>query len=94
MTRMGSAVSSLTRRAKQATERASGTPRSPTLGDGAALLCPAEGLPGTELPELEHGCPSPAGRPQECSISGLGVGEGQGRPARGAVDSNYRGSSK
>ena len=63
-------------------------------GDGAALLCPAEGLPGTELPELEHGCPSPAGRPQECSVIGLGAGEGQGRPARGAVDSNYRGSSK
>ena len=63
-------------------------------GDGAALLCPAEGLPGTELPELENGCPGPAGRPQECSISRLGVGEGQGRPALGALDSNNRGSTK
>ena len=63
-------------------------------GDRAALLCPAERLLGTELPELEHGCPSPEGRPQECSISGLGVGEGQGRPALRALDSNNRGSSK
>lgn len=29
-----------------------------------------------------------------CSVSGLGAGEGQGRPALGALDSNNRGSSK
>lgn len=87
VTRMGRTVSSHNRRAQQATELVSSTPRSPAPGHSAAPQCPAEGLPGTELPELERGCPSPAGRSQEWSVSGLGVGEGQGRPAFGALDS-------
>ena len=90
----------LNRRAKQATERASGTPRSPTPGDGAALLCPAEGLPGTELPELERGHPSPVGRPRSARSAGgeqerdkEGQPVGQWTPTTGAHPSDPRGEA-
>ena len=90
----------LNRRAKQATERASGTPRSPTPGDGAALLCPAEGLPGTELPELERGHPSPVGRPRSARSVGweqerdkAGQPLGHWTPTTGAHPSDLRGGA-
>ena len=86
VTRMGRTVSSGNSRAQQATEPVSGTPRSPAPGHSAAPRCPAEGLPGTELTELERGCPSPAGRSQEWAVSGLGAGEGQGWPALEVLD--------
>ena len=70
VTRMGRTVSSGNSREQQATEPVSGTPRSPAPGHSAAPPCPAEGLPGTELPELEHGHPSPAGRPRSARSAG------------------------
>ena len=67
--RMGSAVSSLNRRAKPQSGRVAHRGHQPQ-GDGAALLCSAEGLPGTELPELERGHPSPVGRPRSARSVG------------------------
>ena len=92
--RKGSAVSSLNRRAKQATERASGTPRSPTPGGRRCSAVPSRRAPGHWAAWTGARPPQSCGKAQECSVSGLGAGEGQGRPALGALDSNNRGSSK
>ena len=97
----GAYMSSLNRRAKQAQSGQVAHPGHQPQDDRAALLCPAEGLLGTELPELEHGRPSPAGRPQECSISGL-VHErdrevqpsGHWTPTTGAHPSDPRGEAE
>ena len=70
-------------------------------GDGAALLCPAEGLPGTEPPELEHGHPSPAGRPRSARPAGWeqerdkeGQPLGHWTPTTGAHPSDPRGEAE
>ena len=69
-------------------------------GDGAALLCPAEGLPGTEWPELERGHPSSAGRPRSARSAGWekerdkeGQPMGQWTPTTGAHPSDPRGEA-
>ena len=68
--RMGSAMSSLTGGQSRPQSGRAAHPGHQPQGDGAALLCPAEGLPGTELPELECGHLSPAGRPRSAWSAG------------------------
>ena len=84
----------LNRRAKQATEQASGTPRSPTPGGQRWSAVPRRRAPGHWAAWTGAQPPQSCGKAQEYSVSGLGAGEGQGRPALGALDSNNRGSSK
>jgi len=75
-------------------------PGDQTQGDSAALLCSAEGLPGTELPELEYRHPSPAGRPRSTRSVGWeqerdmeGQPLGHWTPTTGAHPSDPRGEA-
>ena len=70
-------------------------------GDSAGLLCPGEGLLGTELPELEHSHPSPAGRPRSARSVGWeqerdkeGQPLGHWTPTTGAHPSDPRGEAE
>ena len=70
-------------------------------GDSAGLLCPGEGLLGTELPELEHSHPSPAGRPRSTRSVGWeqerdkeGQPLGHWTPTTGAHPSDLRGEAE